>query len=579
MAGSAPHVFLSYDRADLAVAERVRARLLAGHVATWMDAYDIPAGAYWPDEIDDALNRATLVVGVLSPDSVASRNVKNEWDWAIQNGKQLVLLKTRPCIIPHRYVSINFIDATRGELDDALDALLRIPELRPAAPAFEAPRTRYARSGDVNIAYQEFGAGDVDLVFAPGFISHVEHAWKLPSLAAFYRRFAAFARVMVFDKRGTGMSDRTGRISTLEERMDDIRAVMDACHSQRAVVMGISEGVTLAALFAATYPERTQALILYGGTASYVRHPDYPWHETRDEQARQIDAEASTLAETWGTLESARDMIRTWGAPSLPDDDELAHWFAELMRLGASPGAIIALQRMNLELDIRHALPSIRAPTLILNRSGDRDAHIGEARYLASHIPNAELVELPGDDHFPMVGDQESLFAAIERFIAATAADAPAEERETVLATLVHLASDDAPPGALPATAARVSERYRGRIVAASDDRLATVFDGPARAIRFAHAVASALEARGGSVRGGIQTGEMVVGEREPSGPPVEVARHLASAAPPGALLATGTVRDLVAGSGIRFEPAPPGAAAAIPDATQVLVVDRASLG
>jgi hypothetical protein len=203
------------------------------------------------------------VVGLLSPDAVASRNVKNEWDWALQNDKQLILLKTRPCVIPHRYVSINFIDATTDDLGAALDELMRVPGLTPRAAEIPVPRTRYARSGDLNIAYQEVGDGPIDLIWVPGYISHVEHNWKLPAMATFIRRFASFSRLMLFDKRGTGMSDRTGRISTLEERMDDIRAVMDACKSERAVVMGISEGVPLSILFAATYPDRTRSLILY----------------------------------------------------------------------------------------------------------------------------------------------------------------------------------------------------------------------------------------------------------------------------------------------------------------------------
>jgi hypothetical protein len=277
MVDGSPQVFISYHRADLGVAERLRAHLVANGVKTWMDHYDIPAGAYWPDEIDRGLNQSQLVVGLLSPDAVASRNVKNEWDWALQNDKQLILLMTRPCVIPHRYVSINFLDATTGDLGAALDELMRVPGLTPRLTELPVPRTRYARSDQASIAYQVFGEGEVELVFVPGFISHVEYGWALPSLAAFYRRLASSSRVMLFDKRGTGMSDRTGGIPTLEERMDDIRAVMDACKSERAVIMGISEGVPLSILFAATYPDRTQSLILYGGSATYVQQDDYPW--------------------------------------------------------------------------------------------------------------------------------------------------------------------------------------------------------------------------------------------------------------------------------------------------------------
>jgi pimeloyl-ACP methyl ester carboxylesterase len=579
MAEGGPQVFISYHRADLAVAERVRAHLLAHHLRTWMDHYDIPAGAYWPDEIDQGLNESDLVLGILSPDSAASRNVKNEWDWAIQNDKQLILLMTRPCVIPHRYISINFIDATRDNLDAALDELMRVPELRSDRSELAIPRTRYARSGEVSIAYQVFGDAPVDLVFVPGYISHVEHSWKLPAMAAFLRRLASLARLIIFDKRGTGMSDRLGRVSTLEERMDDIRAVMDACESDQAVIMGLSEGVPLSILFAATHPARTRSLILYSGPATYVRQPDYPWPPTREERQRHfIDEAASTLYETWGTVESAREIISEWGAPSHRDDEELARWFAELLRLGASPGAELERRRMNLEIDVRAVLPAIKAPTLLLNRVGDTDVNIGEARYIAQRIPGAVLTELPGSDHFPMVGDQESLFAAIERFLAGSAPETPAHERETVLATVVHIASEGLDPVDLAAVASGAAARFRGRIAESGDDAVVAVFDGPARAIRFADAVCQTAAARAGSARGGIQTGELEIGDGEASGPPVEVARRLAEVAQPGQLLVTGIVRDLVAGSGIRFEPAPGDQASTIADVAQVLVVDRDSL-
>ena len=568
-------VFISYHRADLGVAERLRAHLVANGVTTWMDHYDIPAGAYWPDEIDRGLNQSQLVVGLLSPDAVASRNVKNEWDWALQNDKQLILLKTRPCVIPHRYVSINFIDATTDDLAAALDELMRVPGLQPRAAEIPVPRTRYARSGELNIAYQVFGEGEVDLVMVPGFISHVEQGWELPGLAVFYRRLASFARVMLFDKRGTGMSDRTGRISTLEERMDDIRAVMDACKSERAVIMGISEGVPLSTLFAATYPDRAKALILYGGSATYVQQDDYPWQKPVDQQRQEIDATEQTLYETWGTAEHARDNIREWVAPSAQDDEELVKWFAELMRLGASPGAAIALSRMNLEVDVRHILPTVRVPTLVVNRVGDRDAKIEEARYLAAHIPGAILAELPGVDHAPWVGDQESVFSAIGRFLAEPPKDTPATERETVLATIVHLASGEVDPAALAAVAIETVPRFKGRIVD-STEGVDAVFDGPARAVRFAGAMLE--KARSSGMRVGIQIGEIEIGDTDVASPPVEIAHHLAELAQPGYILTTSTVRDLVAGSGIRFESLPVGQVVNVADVRDVLMVDRDSL-
>jgi pimeloyl-ACP methyl ester carboxylesterase len=575
MIEGSPQVFISYHRADLAVAEQVRAHLLKNGVKTWMDHYDIPTGAYWPDEIDRGLNHSQLVMGLLSPDAVASRNVKNEWDWALQNDKQLILLMTRPCVIPHRYVSINFLDATTADLSAALDELLRVPGLAPRPTEFPVPRTRYARSGQASIAYQVFGEGEVELVFVPGFISHVEYGWTLPSLAAFYRRLASSSRVMLFDKRGTGMSDRTGGIPTLEERMDDIRAVMDACKSERAVIMGISEGVPLSILFAATYPDRAKSLILYGGSATYVQQDDYPWKTPVDQQRQEIDASEQTLYETWGTAEQAREDIREWLAPSAQDDEELVRWGAELMRVGASPGAAIALSRMNLEVDVRNILPTIRVPTLVVNRVGDRDGTIEDARYLAAHIPGAILAELPGIDHAPWVGDQNSLFSAIERFLAAPPGDVAISARETVLATIVHLASDEMDPAALAAVATDNVQRFKGRVVG-STEGVDAVFDGPARAVRFAGAVMDA--ARSNGMRVGIQIGEIEMDDTDVAGPPVKSARRLAELARPGQLLATSTVRDLVAGSGIRFDRLSDGQAVNVADVRDVLVVDRDSL-
>jgi pimeloyl-ACP methyl ester carboxylesterase len=575
MVEGSPQVFISYHRADLAVAERLRAHLVANGVKTWMDHYDIPAGAYWPDEIDRGLNQSQLVVGLLSPDAVASRNVKNEWDWALQNDKQLILLMTRPCVIPHRYVSINFLDATTAELSTALDEVMQVPGLQPEAVKIPVPRTRYARSGELNIAYQVFGEGAADLVFVPGYISHVEHFWKLPAMAAFLRRLASFARVMLFDKRGTGMSDRTGRISTLEERMDDIRAVMDACKSERAAIMGISEGVALSILFAATYPDRTRSLILYGGRASYVQHPDYPWMRPVERQRQEIDATAETLYETWGTAESARESIRM-RAPSAEDDEELVSWFAELQRLGASPGAEIARQRMNLEIDVRHILSAVRVPTLVPHRIGDLSANIGEARYVAERIPGAHLVELPGVDHLPMVGDQDSLFSAFERFLAAPPEELPTIERETVLATIVHLESDEMEPAALAAVATEIVSRFKGRVVGSRTEGVDAVFDGPARAVRFAGAVMATGRSE---LRTGIQIGEVEIGNGDVAGPPIDSAHRLAELAQPGQILATSTIRDLVAGSGIHFDRLSAGQAAKVADVTEVLIVDRDSLG
>jgi hypothetical protein len=311
-----PHVFISYDRTDQGAAEQVRARLLANQVKTWMDRYDIPAGAYWPDEIDVGLCQATLILGLLSPDAVTSRNVKNEWDWAIHNAKPLILLKIRPSETPHRYVSINYIDATKHGLDTALDQLMRIPDLQSApgpvvaasapGPVVAVPQTEFVERGGLTIAYHVFGAGDIDLVYVPGSVSHVEQLWKLPAMAAFLRGLASFSRVMLVDVRGTGMAARPGRIASLEERMDDLCAVMDSCQSERAVLFGVSGGAPLAILFAATYPKRTRALVLYGGRASLGQAAREPTASHRDRQRdHQYDVGNEASGPSGGTEHGA----------------------------------------------------------------------------------------------------------------------------------------------------------------------------------------------------------------------------------------------------------------------------------
>jgi pimeloyl-ACP methyl ester carboxylesterase len=402
-----PQVFISYQRADESFARTMREHLVAAGVKTWMDQHDIPVGAYWPDEIDKGLAASDIVVGVLSPDSADSRNVKNEWDWAIANDKRLLLLMVRTCVIPHRYISINYIDATNPDPATALAALLDtlgVPTLDTAVP-----ETHYARSGDVNIAYQVLGDGSLDLVISPGFVSNVEVHWEEPRLARFQRRLASFSRLIMFDKRGTGLSDRVAVNATLEERIDDVRAVMDAAGSKRAVLMGVSEGGPMSALFAATYPERTIGLILYGTFPTSNRSDDYPWAPTPEER----DETTEFYRQHWGhELTTLEDF-----APSVADDEQFCKWFTRLMRLGASPGAAVALNQMNATIDIRQILPTIRVPTLVLHRTGDRDTPVEAGRYIAARIPGARMVELPGEDHFNFIGDQESILIEIESFV------------------------------------------------------------------------------------------------------------------------------------------------------------------
>ncbi len=277
---------------------------------------------------------------------------------------------------------------------------------------------QYARSGDVNIAYQVCGDGPVDLVFVMGWVSHLEYFWKEPSFARFLSRLASFSRLILFDKRGTGLSDPVARLPTLEQRMDDVRAVMDAVGSTHAVLLGVSEGGPMCSLFAATHPGQTEALIMIGTYARRLRAADYPWAPTREQRE-----------------EFFKEIVEQWGgpvgiamrAPSMADDPAFREWWASFLRMGASPAAAIALTRMNAEIDVRQILPTIRVPTLVLHRSGDRCLHVEEGRYVASLIPGARFVELPGDDHLPFVGDQDALLDEIDRFLSNTGTRTVAE--------------------------------------------------------------------------------------------------------------------------------------------------------
>jgi pimeloyl-ACP methyl ester carboxylesterase len=427
------------------------------------------------------------------------------------------------------------------------------------------PETRYARSGELSIAYQVVGDGPIDLVYVPGFISHVEWAWEEPALARFLRRLASFSRLILFDKRGTGLSDRTAGVPTLEERMDDIRAAMDDTGSERAVVFGASEGTMLSAAFAATYPERTAALILYGGMASYVRRPDYPWRPPAEQVRRTwVDEPARTIHRTWGTTEGIDEMLR-WAAPSAADDEGLKRWLATFMRLGASPGAEIARRRMNLELDVRHVLPAIRVPTLVLHRTDDPDEHIEEGRYLAAHIPGARFVALPGGDHFAFVGDQDALLDEVEEFVTGARPD---HEPDRVLATVLFTDIVGSTAHAVRlgdrrwrdlqerhhALVRRELARHRGREVDTAGDGFLATFDGPARAIRCALAIGREVRQLGLEVRAGLHTGECEFRGDRVSGIAVHTGARVAAMAGPSEVLVSSTVKDLVAGSGLQFE-------------------------
>jgi len=418
------------------------------------------------------------------------------------------------------------------------------------------PETRYTRSGDVNIAYQVFGEGRLDLVYVMGWVTNLEAFWQEPSVARFFQRLASFSRLILFDKRGTGLSDRVPikELPTLEQRMDDVRAVMDAAGSDRAALFGVSEGGPMSVLFAATYPERTSALVLYGSYAKRLRDPTYPWAPTREERDNWYDL----LERGWGGVVDIGTM-----APNA--DPHFREWWARYLRMSASPGAALALGRMNAEIDIREVLPSIRVPTLILHRTGDLDMDVGGARYIASRIAGAKYIELPGDDHLPFVGDQEAILDEIEEFLTGARQHA---ELDRVLATVLFTdmvgstersaALGDKRWRDLLEAHNRVMreelDRFRGREIDTAGDGFFATFDGPARAVRCACAMRNELARLGIDIRAGLHTGECELVADKVRGIAVHIGSRVASLARPGEVLVSSTVKDLVAGSGLEFE-------------------------
>jgi pimeloyl-ACP methyl ester carboxylesterase len=422
--------------------------------------------------------------------------------------------------------------------------------------------TRYARSGDVSIAYQVTGDGPFDVVYVPPFVSHVELAWNVPGLAAFNRRLSSFCRLIRFDKRGTGMSDRVSGVPTLETRMDDVRAVMDAVGSERAALIGASEGGPMSILFAATYPERAWALALCGTFACERWAPDYPFG-IRDEEARREEEE---VEHTWGTGEAAAATAEGL-APSASAEEQQA--LATMIRQSASPGAVLALGRMNRESDVRDVLPAIRVPTLVLNRVEEHPFTLQGSAYLAQHIPGARHLELPGADHMIAAGDWEPYAQALEEFLRdAWEADATAEpETDRVLATILFTDIVGSTAKAVElgdarwrelledhhATVRRLLMRYRGQELDTAGDGFFASFDGPARGIRCARAITESVSDLGIEVRAGLHTGECERMNAKVGGIAVHIGARVAAEAGPGEVVVSSTVKDLVAGSGIAF--------------------------
>jgi pimeloyl-ACP methyl ester carboxylesterase len=414
----------------------------------------------------------------------------------------------------------------------------------PTAIASISPRVSYAHSGNVNIAYQVIGSGPIDLVFVMGWVSHLEYFWNEPSFARFLTRLSSHARLILFDKRGTGLSDPVpvSELPSLDTRLDDVRAVMDAVGSPRAVLMGVSEGGPLCSLFAATYPEKTEALIMIGSYARRMWDHDYPWGRT-PEQREQF---CQTILDDWGGPVGLEER-----APSVAGDAAFSAWWSAYLRMGASPGAAVALTRMNAAIDIRDVLPSIRVPTLVVHRTGDRCLRIEEGRYLASRIPGATFAELPGIDHLPFVGDQDAMLSVIEDFLSR----APRRAHPTAsLATVISVLAQGS--AAEIDLLARIFDRecqfFRGRALSSANRVLAAAFEGPARAVQCALSVVGIARQSRIDARAGVHIGEFDAAIAD--GPILDAAAAIAAAAPQHEVQASRTVIDLLAGSGLRFD-------------------------
>jgi class 3 adenylate cyclase/pimeloyl-ACP methyl ester carboxylesterase len=419
------------------------------------------------------------------------------------------------------------------------------------------PETQYARVGSLNIAYQVVGEGPLDLVLVPGWVSHVECAWELPPLARFLDRLASFSRLILFDKRGTGLSDRVPDtdLPGLDERMEDLRAVMDAAGSKTAALFGFSEGGNLAMMFAAACPSRVSALVTFGVFAKRIWSADYPWAPTPEARAKEYEH----IEHEWGRM---MDLSRVM--PSMANDAAYCKRVATYFRRSASPGAAVTLLKMNTQIDVRELLPVIKAPTLVIHRTGDRDANVAEGRYIAARIPGARFLELPGDDHLPWIGDGDGVADEVAEFV--TGARLP-DDVDRVLATVLFTdivgSTERAADMGDRAWRERLGEhhrivrqeieRWRGREINTAGDGFLAVFDGPARAIRCALAMHQRLASIAIPIRAGLHTGEVAVTDGDISGMAVNIGARVASSAGAGETLVSSTVKDLVVGADLAF--------------------------
>jgi pimeloyl-ACP methyl ester carboxylesterase/class 3 adenylate cyclase len=417
------------------------------------------------------------------------------------------------------------------------------------------PETRYARSSGVSIAYQVVGDGPVDLVFVPGWVSNVEYGWEDPAYGPFLERLARFSRLIVLDRRGTGLSDPVEQLPGLEERMDDVRAVMDAAGSERAFLVGVSEGGPMCALFASTFPERTAGLVLVNTFARGTRDDSYPWMMSKQTAERWLEV----LGQKWGT-----GMTAGLFAPSRAGEEAFVASLSRFERRSVSPSGIQKIVRMLVDTDIREILPSIHVPTLVIHRAHERAVRVENGRYLAEHIAGARLVEVAGIDHFPWVGEADPILGEIEEFATGHRQSA---EVDRVLATVLFIDIVDS----TRAVAERGDRQWRGlleqfyavlgqeigrgkgRLIKTTGDGVLATFDGPARAVRSALAACRAVQPLGIAIRAGLHTGECELLGDDVAGIAVHVGARVGAAAGPGEVLVSSTVKDLVAGSGLRF--------------------------
>jgi pimeloyl-ACP methyl ester carboxylesterase/class 3 adenylate cyclase len=447
----------------------------------------------------------------------------------------------------------------------------------------ETPEVHYAKSGDVNIAYQVTGQGPIDLVFVPGYVTHVELQWTMPSFVPFLEQLSSFSRLIRFDKRGTGMSDHVSGAPSLETRMDDVRAVMDAVGSQRAAFYGLSEGAAMSILFAATYPERTAALVVRSAFPRRMWAPDYPWGRTEAEYEREVHRDL----QIFGPREEAREAVRALGR----FNDAEVESFLHMLRFASSPGSLEALHRMNKEIDVRHVLPAVRVPTLILHGSEDTIVPLEVARYMASRIPGARLAELPGVGHLAFGSTGTTIGGEIERFVTDVREAGGWEESEPdrVLATVLFtdIVGSTAKAATLGdrawrellerhhALIRRELIRFRGAELDVAGDGFFARFDGPARAVRCACAIADGVRDLGLEVRAGLHTGECEVMDGKVGGIAVHIGARVAKEALPGEVLVSSTVKDLVAGSGLRFRERGTAELKGVPEEWRLYAVER----